>query len=52
VLSLKHPNKAPKWGVNPGWDSQTRHNKFFWVSPTGCPPMGYAMRLYMLGLGG
>jgi len=52
VLSLKHPNKAPKWGANPEWDSQTRHNNFFWGSPTGCPPMGYAMRLYMLGLGG
>jgi hypothetical protein len=28
-ISIKCPNKAPKWG-NPKWASQTKHNIFFY----------------------
>jgi len=39
-ISIKCPNKAPKWG-NPTWASQTKHNIF--LSTMGCPPRRYAM---------
>jgi hypothetical protein len=45
VLSVKCPNKGPKWGGggNPGWDPQTRHNNFLFGSITDCSPISYAM---------